>query len=313
MYLAMVSSKPQRSCGDPRVQHKMYELSATKEPLPYALFVPTSYAHGTAAPLMVLLHGFGAQYDSMLSEKFAGLLDAAERLGMILVTPIGYHRAGWYGSRKNQLMPVRFLTGRDLRLETDLSERDVIEVLTLVRKSHSVDPERIYLCGHSMGGMGALHLGMKYPKLWAAIAVFAPAVYPETGLVRKMNDLRMVECPVFVSVGTNDRFPLVEPVRAWAAHMAEIGLEHEFVEVQDGDHENIMRSQLESMLSFLTRHRNRCGSALATASADSAAEAALAPVVIHLTGIGGGILIRLFRQLKSTGKSVLRGEMCTIC
>ena len=43
--------------------------------------------------------------------------------------------------------------------------------------SIKIDDERIYLFGHSMGGGGSIHLATKYPKVWAAIGVVAPAAY----------------------------------------------------------------------------------------------------------------------------------------
>ena len=44
----------------------------------------------------------------------------------------------------------------------ELSELDVMNVLAIVRKDFNVDPSRIYLWGHSMGGGGAESLS------WAA-------------------------------------------------------------------------------------------------------------------------------------------------
>ena len=41
----------------------------------------------------------------------------------------------------------------------ELSEKDVMNVLALVRKEYSIDDKRIYLIGHSMGGGGTWHLG----------------------------------------------------------------------------------------------------------------------------------------------------------
>ena len=45
----------------------------------------------------------------------------------------------------------------------ELSEKDVMNVLELAQKKFNVDPQRTYLMGHSMGGSGTWHLGMKYP------------------------------------------------------------------------------------------------------------------------------------------------------
>src|SRR6266581_3235726 len=43
----------------------------------------------------------------------------------------------------------------------ELSEKDVMNVLELVRKEFNVDDRRTYLMGHSMGGAGTLYLSTK--------------------------------------------------------------------------------------------------------------------------------------------------------
>jgi pimeloyl-ACP methyl ester carboxylesterase len=254
----MINSRAARSCHDPRVLHKTYTLPSTGEVMPYALFAPSDPPNDPqGAPLLVLLHGFGGEYDSMLSAKFDGLLDAAEKQKMFLVTPLGYHRMGWYGSRTKQIMG-----GRDCTLESNHSEEDVMEVLTLMREAYTIDPERIFLCGHSMGGAGALHLAMKFPKLWAAVALFCPAVPGRGGKVesddgykRTMDDLNLVQRPLFVVVGTEDKFQLLEPVRAWVARMKDFNIRHDFVVVQGGGHGDILGSQLGRMMDFFVAGR----------------------------------------------------------
>jgi pimeloyl-ACP methyl ester carboxylesterase len=47
---------------------------------------------------------------------------------------------------------------------------DVLEVIADVRKHYDIDPDRIYLMGHSMGGYGTNRIGMHFPDLFAAIA-----------------------------------------------------------------------------------------------------------------------------------------------
>ncbi len=46
---------------------------------------------------------------------------------------------------------------------------DALETLDAIRKKHKIDPQRIYLTGHSMGGHGTWYLGVVYPSLFAAI------------------------------------------------------------------------------------------------------------------------------------------------
>jgi poly(3-hydroxybutyrate) depolymerase len=36
--------------------------------------------------------------------------------------------------------------------------------------THAIDPERVYLTGHSMGGRGAFYLAYRAPERFAAIA-----------------------------------------------------------------------------------------------------------------------------------------------
>jgi predicted peptidase len=57
----------------------------------------------------------------------------------------------------------------------EASEKDVMNVLDMVRKEFNVDENRIYLMGHSMGGAGAIYLGGKHASIWAAIGAEAPA------------------------------------------------------------------------------------------------------------------------------------------
>ena len=73
-------------------------------------------------------------------------------------------------------LPVR-LAGAvaDAAKVREVSEKDVMNVLDMIRKEFNVDERRTYLMGHSMGGAGALYLGVKYPSNWAAIAAIAPA------------------------------------------------------------------------------------------------------------------------------------------
>lgn len=51
----------------------------------------------------------------------------------------------------------------------DWGRLDALEVLKLVTTKYAIDPARIYLTGHSMGGHGTFHLGVTFPDQFAAI------------------------------------------------------------------------------------------------------------------------------------------------
>ena len=71
-----------------------------------------------------------------------------------------------------------------------------MNVLDLVRKEYTIDPNRIYLMGHSMGGFGTWWLGQKYAGTWAAIA-------PMSGVLPNVDYQlpKLVRVPVHVSIG----------------------------------------------------------------------------------------------------------------
>ena len=115
---------------------------------PYAMHVSEAYAKSSAAfPLIVYLHG----YTGLPEEPFynpVGLVQMADEKGYLLASALG--RGDYY-----------------YRGEGDL---DVLEVIADVQKHYRVDPDRIYLMGHSMGGYGSNNVGAHHPDLFAAIA-----------------------------------------------------------------------------------------------------------------------------------------------
>ena len=189
---------------DPRVQHRNYEFPGTGESIPYAVFVPSSYDSSQPAPLIVSLHGLGRTHDWLMG--YHGLLDQAEASGYIVVTPLGYIRRGWYGSR----------TLDDMQ-DAERSEQDVMNVLQLMRDEFSVDSNRIYLWGHSMGGAGTYHIAAKYPDMFAGLGVAAPAPEADAPMNTILNNIKHL--PIFVLQGDEDAAVPVERTRAWVAKM----------------------------------------------------------------------------------------------
>ena len=217
---------------DPRVQHRSYTFPATGERIPYALFVPEGYDPEAPAPLIVSLHGLGRTYDWLMG--YEGFLDYAEAGGHIVVTPLGYIRRGWYGSRTLEDNPV----------DGERSEADVMNVLERVRDEFNVDPDRIYLWGHSMGGAGTYHIAVKNPQLFAGLAVAAPA--PEADLDPAMLEaIRHV--PMLVIHGDEDDVVPVQRTRRWVDEMKALGMEHLYIEVAGGDHSLVVSQTPENM------------------------------------------------------------------
>ncbi len=73
------------------------------------------------------------------------LTEAADKNGYIVAAPTGYNLQGWYGANG----PSSPSTSPENLGE--LSEKDVMNVLDLMRKEFNIDDHRIYLLGQSMG------------------------------------------------------------------------------------------------------------------------------------------------------------------
>ncbi len=142
------------------IHTKTYVFEEANAVVPYDLYVSRRYNDALPAPLIIALHGNGALPQSIM--LYQGLRQLAEARGYIVAAPMGFTTQGGFGNparnggRRNQDDPENI---------NELSEKDVLNVLATVRADYNVDPKRIYLLGHSMGGGGTWHLGMKYPEL----------------------------------------------------------------------------------------------------------------------------------------------------
>lgn len=232
------ASDDESHIDDPRVQHRSYVFEPTGETLPYALFVPSSYdaAASDELPLLVSLHGLGRSYDWLMG--YHGLLEQAELHGYAVVTPLGYIREGWYGSRPAE----------DPQ-DGEYSEQDVMNVLGLVQEELRIDDERIFLWGHSMGGGGTYHIAAKHPNVFAGLGVAAPAPAISAPMGEILDSI--AHLPILVLQGDEDELVPVGVTRLWVAAMAERGMQHLYVEVQGGDHSLLISQDADNMRKFI--------------------------------------------------------------
>lgn len=227
-----------------RIEKKTYEFKEAGKEMEYALFVPSTYDKDKKTPLMVALHGLGSNPQQII--RYRGLTDLAEKYGYIVVAPMGYNPRGWYGAR------VLGKKDGDPPNLSELSEKDVMNVLEIVKKGYNVDPDRTYLMGHSMGGGGTFHLAIKYPDIWAALAPIAPAVF------RPVSDLEKIKhIPVILVQGDMDNLVKVERVRPWAEQMKKLGMTYEYIEVAGGDHVTIAAQNLPQIFAFFDKHKRK--------------------------------------------------------
>jgi S-formylglutathione hydrolase FrmB len=85
-----------------------------------------------------------------------------------------------------------------------ISETDIFECLKAFEKTVTIDSTRRYLSGHSMGGYGAWSIASKSSHIWAALGIYAGALwyYPNVlnnEVVRQLDDI-----PTYFVCGLND-------------------------------------------------------------------------------------------------------------
>jgi predicted peptidase len=222
-----------------RIQTRTYLFDRTSEMLEYAVFASTKVKNDRKSPLVIALHGAGVSPRQML----AFVADAAQDGGYIVFAPMGYTLQGWYG------IGGRVAPGSPANL-AELSEQDVMNVLDLARKEFNVDDRRIYLLGQSMGGAGALYLGVKHRQIWAAVGATAPAA----GGLSPTSLEAAADVPMVLVHGDADEAVSVDQTRRWAAKMREMGMKYEYYEIRGGGHRDAIIAGAPRVFAFFDKH-----------------------------------------------------------
>jgi predicted peptidase len=119
-----------------------------------------------------------------------------------------------------------------------------------VRREYTVDPDRIYLMGHSMGGFGTWWLGQKHADTWAAIAPMS-GVLPNVDY--QLPKLKAV--PVMVSIGGAETPAWVEASRRQVETMKAMGMTTAYFEPEGATHGGMVAPTTPKVFEFLTKQR----------------------------------------------------------
>ena len=237
------SAQPTLTASQRRIWECTYHFAEANADMPYTLFVPSTYAPGTPTPLIVDLHGLNIT--PLQQILFDGTTDLAEKYGMMLVAPMGYNvSAGWGGRVGAPIATAQAKPGGDVRYSaSELSELDAMALLKLIRDKYTVDSDRIFLMGHSLGGQGTYHLGEKYNDIWAGLAPISGA----GGIPDSTAAERYKAIPMLIMHGNKDSIVPVATSRRSVLALQAVGAPHIYLEFPGMDHEFWIRRGADHM------------------------------------------------------------------
>ena len=147
----------------------------------FAVYLPPQAAQGRV-PVLYWLSGLTCT-DENFGTK-AGAQRVAAELGMAIVMPDTSPRgldlpgedesydfgsgAGFYLTATKQPWAENY----------NMYDYIVVELPALINANFPIDPERVSISGHSMGGHGALTIALKNPDNYRAVSAFSPIVAP---------------------------------------------------------------------------------------------------------------------------------------
>ena len=269
--LSKTAGQSRRTGGDPvddRVELREYGFKDTGENLPYAVFVSSKVTRDKKAPLVLALHGFSGNHGTFMR---TAAVDAAEEGGYILVGAMGYSPSGSFGmpfagrgANRGPApapapaaprggrggAPIGGIAVTDAAMVAELSEKDALYVLEIVRKEFNVDDRRIYLMGHSLGGGGALHMGEKFADKWAAVAPLAPAAFGFEWTAQS----KLKNVPLLIMEGEADTTVRPASSQALADQLKALNFQCEIKIMPGLDHGSIIAGAMPDVFAFFSKH-----------------------------------------------------------
>ena len=201
--------------------------------LDYRIFVPLDYTPEKKYPLLLSMHGAGEEFID-IPEKISSSMRVLCNLFNLKDSPIT--EAIIICPRCPQATGEKWVNAEwsDGHFDMDKAEtpwiRAVIELVSFIETKYSIDTDRRYIGGLSMGAFATWYIISKYTELFAgAIAICGGA---DVNMAEKLRDF-----PIYTAHGALDDVVPVEGTRAMVKALRDAGsTKVHYRELPDTDH-----------------------------------------------------------------------------
>ncbi len=209
----------------PGPQDMTFFSSVDETNQPYAIYLPYNFDETRKYPLVVFLHGAFSNHRLGLRRVFGEGNVQGPDFGTpgFVVPETDLEVSRYYPELPHVDYIVAAPFARGTAGYQGIPEQDVFDMLADIKSKFSIDEDRMYLTGLSMGGGGTLWIGLTRPDLWAAIAPVCPAP-PQDASNLAGNALNI---PVHLFVG--DRDGLMATSDAWNEKFASSGVDVRYI------------------------------------------------------------------------------------
>jgi len=192
--------------------------------LNYRLFVPLGYDSKRKYPLVLFLHGAAGRGSDNIKQLTGGnhigthfwiSREVQNTFPAFVLVPQCPSGENWSEPELNRPSPALLLT---------------MDALLKTQREFSVDPDRVYVVGQSMGGLGVYSLVQNCPNQWAAAVVIS-------AFDNFTNLLALTSVPLWVFQGGADSSVPIDTVRDMVRQLKKARADLRYTEYHKAGHE----------------------------------------------------------------------------
>lgn len=176
-----MKSLSQTKCFGGKLEFFEHLSEVTKTPMRFSVFLPPQ-SQSKKVPVLFWLSGLTCTEENFMQKS--GAQRVASELGMALVasdtSPRGANLPGESDSWDFGLGAGFYVNATEAPWSKHYQMYDYVlhELRSLVFKNFPLEETQAGISGHSMGGHGALVLGLRNPEVFRSLSAFAPIVAP---------------------------------------------------------------------------------------------------------------------------------------